>query len=121
MDKLTRQEWKTKRYLDKQFSKYFKDVKKKIKRIKVTKVLKEALIDDLAKCNNIEIMTYLVKAPFSTIDEYKEQVNAWLQLEAICYDYPEKMIYNGTNFEALTDVIIKRHRYLDLKKSIFRI
>lgn len=119
MDALTRQEWKTKRYLDKQFLNQWKAVRTKIRRCKSLKKFKAPLIEDLRNCNNVEIMSYLIKAPFSTIEEYLKQINTWLELESICYEYRDQLRYTATNFKELTETISKQHRYLELKERIY--
>lgn len=120
MDELTKQEAKALRSQHRDFRAKFRVVAAKIRRIKITTKEKESIISDLLKCNNNEIMHYLSKATFKTVEAYNSHINKWLELESICYEYPQPLIYNGSNFEVLTSVIIKRHRYLDLKKAIFR-
>jgi hypothetical protein len=133
---IDKQEAKYKKHLDKEFRTLFYKVSAKVlgnwflrlftlgrkgKGLEGTKKDKQAIIKDLLKCNNIDIVHYLSKAPFKNVEEYLKQVNNWLELETIAYSYAVPLTYEIGTFEQVTELIRLRHRYLDLRKAIFNI
>ena len=134
MNKVDKLQLEAKKHQDKEFRRLFTLVEGKIrgnwiiriltlnkygKPINATKEEQQALLKDLEECNNIDLIHYLTKSPFSSYKEYISQVNTWLELENLCYQYPTKLTYTVGTMGQVTEVIRKRHNYLDFKKAIF--
>ena len=131
---IDKQESKYKKHLDKEFRTLFYKVFSKVlgnwvlrlftlgrkgKGLEGTKKEKQAIIKDLLECDSIDIIHYLSKAPFKTVEDFINQVNKWLELESIAFDYAIPLTYEVGTFKQVTELIRLRHRYLDLRNVIF--
>lgn len=123
MAKLTKEERAEKRFIkqqEKEFRTLFRKAKAKLKKAAMTKAIRMELIEDLEKCNNVEIMHYLATvAEFGNDHEYLRVVNSCLKLETTTFNYPFDLIYSGNNFEDITKLITIQHNKIDLEKEIF--
>lgn len=121
--KLTKEQRQEKRFIkqqEKEFRALFGKAKAKLKKAAMTKAIRLELMEDLAKCNNVEIMHYLATvAKFGNDHEYLSVVNSCLKLETTTFNYPFELVYDGKNFETITKFITLHHRKLDLEKEIF--
>lgn len=123
MTKLTKEARIEKRFIkqqEKEFRTLFRKAKSKIKKAAMTRAIRLELIEDLEKCNNVEIMHYLATvAEFGNDHEYLQIVNSCLKLETTTFNYPFDLIYSGNNFEDITKLITIQHNKIDLEKEIF--
>lgn len=123
MSKLTKAEKQEQKFIkqqDREFRRLYRKIVRKLKKAVMHKDMRFKLLQDLEKCNNIEIVHYLAtQAEFSNDKEYVSLVNKWLLMETITYKYPFELVYEVGNMENITKAITLFHRKLDLEKDIF--
>jgi hypothetical protein len=103
------------------FKRLYKQVVKKVRRLKITKAKKEAIIKDLQECNNIDIMHYLTVAKFTDIESYSHHLNKWLEIECLAFEYDRLLKYKIGSMGDITEKIRLHHKYLDFKNKVFNI
>ena len=84
---------KARKQQDKDFKRLYNKARKTIARLYGNKASKQDLIDDLAKCNNIEIIHYLGEIQPTTKAEYIFAINKLLEMESITHEYQYLMVY----------------------------
>ena len=102
------------------FKRLYKEVVKKVRRCKIPRDHKQAIISDLQECNNIDIMHYLTVAKFTDKKSYLHHINKWLEIESLAFEYGVIMKYDLGMMGVITKKIAKHHKYLDLKEKIFK-
>jgi hypothetical protein len=128
---------KARKQQDREFKRLYKKAVSTIRRLKETKPTKQALINDLLECNNIEIIHFLGHIKPKTKAEYIQAINKLLEFESASHEYDAKMVYKvgaegkrelieglkcySGGFGAITEHIRKHHRYIDLKNKITNI
>jgi hypothetical protein len=136
-NQLIKLEVKLRKKQNRDFKRLYQKAVKTIRRLNETKPTKQALINDLLECNNIEIMHYLGVINPSTKAEYIFAINKLLEMESESYDYQYTMVYSPGveaskknindsmclvgGFAAITEHIRKHHKYVDLKNKITNI
>ena len=128
---------KARKQQNREFKRLYKLAVKTIRRLDENKPTKQALINDLLECNNIEIIHFLGHITPKTKAEYIEGINKLLEFESAAYEYENKMVYKvglqgkrelidnlkcySGGFGAITEHIRRHHKYIDLKNKITNI
>jgi len=110
---------KNKRKRDKEFKTMYQTCVKKVRKMQHSKDIKRSIINDLQKCENIDLMKHLSLDDIKTSIDYQVSVNKFLELEFIAYDYPVRPVYVIGILGQICEIIRKRHKYLDFKKEMF--
>ena len=84
---------KARKQQNKEFKRLYKLAVKTIRRLDENKPTKQALINDLLECNNIEIIHFLGHITPKTKTEYIQAINELLEFESATYEYENKMVY----------------------------
>jgi hypothetical protein len=112
-------EAKIQRDLEREHKKKWQQVRKKIRRIVMTRQDKRLIIEDAKHCNG-DLMDVLYHSPqFKNLADYFDTINAYLRSENDCYDYNGVILrYMPTKMKELMQVITNQHRIIDLKAKL---
>lgn len=84
------------------------------------KQLHKALLLDVDKMFPLQdLIEFLIQDDWKSIKEYKESVNAWLELEQIAFDYDYKLLYKIGEIEKTIKLVLLHHKLVEQKEQIF--
>ena len=113
---------KEKKRLDKEFATNFKKVRKKLGRLNLVGYLKRVIIADLEQVNGDLMDVLLIPKQFTSLNDYKRTIFAYLLSETMCYDYSGiELKYKVGTMQELMTIIRNQHKIIDQKERLKKI
>ena len=108
-----------KRKLDKEHKTLFNNIRSKLRRLKLKRQDKKALIADIKHANGDLMHLLATEEQPKTVSEYFQTINAYLTLEMETYDYNGVILaYVPTKMAQLMQIITNQHKLIDLREKI---
>ena len=119
MSQLTKIQARLQRQRDREHRHKWQQVRKKIRRLDISRQDKRLLIDDSKHCNG-DLMDVLYQSEqFKGVEDYFDTIQAYLRSENDCYDYKGIVLaYMPTKMEQLMQVITNQHKIMDRMEQL---